>query len=209
MRAAGFVFALAMAVLALAVPAFAGTSYPPIPPGPATVLPDFVGAAASPQPVAFSIPQSPSLAPNPFSYLHNDSWNSDVFSVWAPLGSGPQVFSSTLGNSVVGGHQMTTSMGVDTYGRLVVMKLDGSGSYLLLIDPATLEVLASTPVGSGSTQAIGSAYWYLDPQERVTVVSGANKIMTLREAGTFSDPVWQVVWAGNTTSLASCPTATS
>jgi hypothetical protein len=138
----------------LAAPAVAGTSYPPIAPGPATVLPDFAGAAATPQPVDAPIAQNPSLAPNPFSHLHNDSCNSDVFSVWAPLGSAPKVFSSTLGASVSGGTQMTTFMATDTDGRLVAVEIDSSGSYLLLIDPGSLEVLCSRKLGEGGTKAI-------------------------------------------------------
>ena len=193
MKALATVCAVVLGAVLLAAAAWAGTSYPPIPPGPSTVLPDVVGAAATPQPVSVSIPQNPSLAPNPFSSLHNDRWNSDVFGVWAPLGSDPQVFSSTLGASVLGGKQMTTSMAVDTYGRLVAIAIDSSGSYLLLIDPESLEVLCSKLLGAGSRQAIGSAYWYLDPQDRVTVVSGTDKIMTVREGGTLSQPELDVV----------------
>jgi len=192
-KALATVCAVVLGAVLLAAAAWAGTSYPPIPPGPSTVLPDVVGAAATPQPVSVSIPQNPSLAPNPFSYLHNDSWNSDVFGVWAPLGSDPQVFSSTLGTSVFGGKHMTTSMAVDTYGRLVAIAIDSSGSYLLLIDSESLEVLCSKLLGAGSQQAIGSAYWYLDPQDRVTMVSGTDKIMTVREGGTLSQPELDVV----------------
>ena len=193
MKALATVCAVVLGAVLLAAPAWAGTSHPPIPPGPSTVLPDVVGAAATPQPVSVSIPQNRSLAPNPFSYLHNDRWNSDVFGVWAPLGSDPQVFSSTLGASVLGGKQMTTSMAVDTYGRLVAIAIDSSGSYLLLIDSESLEVLCSKLLGAGSRQAIGSAYWYLDPQDRVTMVSRTDKIMTVREGGTLSQPELDVV----------------
>jgi hypothetical protein len=155
--------AVVLATLALAAPALAGTSCPPIPPSIATVLPDFAGAAATPQPVTVSIRQNHSLASNPFSYLHNDSGDSDVFSAWAPLGSDPQVSSSTL--------------------------------------------------GAGSGQAIGSAYWYLDLQDRVTMVSGTDKIMTVCEGGTLSQPRSTWCRAGSTTSPPSTPrpsrTATS
>jgi len=39
--------AVVLETLALAAPALAGTSYPPIAPGPATVLPDFVGGGGA------------------------------------------------------------------------------------------------------------------------------------------------------------------
>ena len=87
-----------------------------------------------------------------------------------------------------GGGQMTTSLAVDTYGRLVAVAIDPSGSYLLLIDPESLEVLCSMKLGAGGTKAIGSAYWCLDPQDRVTMVSGTDTIMTVREGGAGGGP---------------------
>ena len=168
-------------------------SFPPIPAGPITTLPDFVGAAATPQPVDVFIAQNPQLAPNPFSYLHNDSWNSDVFTVWAPLGNQPRAFSSSLGAAPVAGKQMTATMATDTYGRLVAIAIDPTGSYVLLIDPESLEVLCSKKLGAGGTGAIGSAYWYLDPQDQVTVVAGADEVVTVREGGTLTQPAWEDV----------------
>ena len=168
-------------------------SFPPIPAGPITTLPDFVGAAATPQPVDVFIAQNPQLAQDPFGYIHNDSWNSDVFTAWAPLGSQPEVFTSTLGASYLAGRQMTASMGVDTYGRIVAAIINASGVYMDLIDPVSLDVLCSFKVGQGGTKALGSAYWFLDPQDQVTVVGGTHTIMTLREGGTLSQPTWEEV----------------
>ena len=89
-----FLPVLAIAVLALAVAAAASastplpmwvpalaasrqaTSYPPIDPGPATVLPDFVGSAVGARPLpSANVPQDPCLGRNPYGYIHDDSWN--------------------------------------------------------------------------------------------------------------------------------------
>ena len=80
---------LAAAVLPAPVwasPLMTGTSagamsYPPIAPGPKTVLRDFIGAAATAQPLPDAgVPQDPYLGLIPYSYLHDDSWNSDTSS---------------------------------------------------------------------------------------------------------------------------------
>ena len=68
-----------------------------IPPGPVTVLPDYVGAPAKAHPTANSgVPQNPLLAPNPFSHTHFDPWMSDTANIAGPLGRDPEVLSSRL-----------------------------------------------------------------------------------------------------------------
>src|SRR5512136_2111076 len=77
-------------------PATAG-EVTPIPWEGATVLPEYIGAPAKPHPLPPPrVPQNPFLAPNPFNYVHNDPWMSDVYDVAGPLGRAPEVLSSAL-----------------------------------------------------------------------------------------------------------------
>ena len=127
--------------------------------------PYFVGAGRPRRsPSTASIPQNPSLAPNPFSYLHNDSWNSDVFQRMGAVGQRPAGLLLHARRERVRRRADDHLDGpVDTYGRrLVAVAIDPTGSYLLLIDPESLEVTYSKKLGEGGTKAIGSAYWYLD-----------------------------------------------
>ena len=193
MRAVASIFAVAAVALSLAAPAWAGTAYPPITPGPATVLPDFVGAPAVARPIpSANVPQNPALAPIPFSYLHNDSWNSDT-SVPGPLGIDPETFSSTLGMpDVLQLNGATAAMGFDRAGRMIAAFVNSSSMSVLVIDPSSLEVLCSYPLGGGSTSQLGNAYWYLDDQYRVVIGKGTHAIDVLREGGTAEAPTLEL-----------------
>ncbi len=205
------VLAIATLVLALAAAASASTplpvwapallasqeatSYPAIPPGPATVLPDFVGKAVKAQPLPDAgVPQDPGLGKNPYGYLHDDSWNSDTSSGPGPLGNHPQTISSTLGvPGVLQWASSTSSLAFDSHGRLIVAFLqDGlvTGASVLLLDPVTLDVLYKYPIG---VSAQGSIYFYVDDQDRVVMATGPRSITTLREGGTETAPTLELV----------------
>jgi len=208
-----FLPVVAVAVLVLAVtavasasptlplwrPAFVGsvetTSYPAIPPGPATVLPDFSGSAVAAQPLPDAgVPQDPGLGKNPYGYLHDDSWNSDTSSGPGPLGHDIETISSTLGvPGVLQWASSTSSLAFDSHGRLVVAFLqDGivTGASVLLLDPVTLDVLYDYPIG---VSAQGSIYFYVDDQDRVVMATGPRSITTLREGGTEAAPTLELV----------------
>ena len=69
----------------------------PIPWAANTSLPEYIGAPAKAHPLAPArVPQNPFLAPNPFNYVHNDAWASDVYDIAGPLGRDPAVLSTTL-----------------------------------------------------------------------------------------------------------------
>ncbi|MGE5251787.1 MAG: hypothetical protein ACM3QS_16410, partial [Bacteroidota bacterium] len=81
----------------MSLPAYAADANDQIPPGPETVLPDYIGAPAKPHPSPNTgVPQNPLLWPNPFNSVHMDPWNSDVVDIPGPLGRDPVVFSATL-----------------------------------------------------------------------------------------------------------------
>ncbi len=204
--AAGAALAVALAVPAPASAAWPGwsapalasqeaTSYPAVPPGPATTLPDFVGSEVAAQPLpSAGVPQDPYLGENPYGYLHDDSWNSDTSGGPGPLGHHPQTISSTLGvPSVLQWASSTASISFDSHGRLVVAFLqDGlvTGASVLLVDPVTLDVLYDYPIG---VSAQGSIYFYVDDHDRVVMVTGPHTITTLREGGTEAAPTLELV----------------
>ena len=181
---------LTLLVAGAAPAAAAATSYPPITPGPATVLPDFVGSAVAAKPLpGAGVPQDPALGPNPYSYVHDDSWNSDTAGAPAPLGRDLQVVSSTLGLPDILYHTGNASTSVfDRQGRLVTFYGDTVGVSLLLQDPVTLDVLCSYPLQGGGTGSLGNCYFYVDKDDRVVIALGAHEIVTLQEGGTAVAP---------------------
>jgi len=203
-----FLPVLAIAVLALAVaaavsastplpmwvPALAtshqATSYPPIDPGPTTVLPDFVGKAAKAQPLPDAdVPQDPNLGKNPYGHIHDDSWNSDTSNAPGPLGRDLETISSRLGlPAVLQWASCTSTIAFDSHGRLVVNFMqDGIVPRLdiLLVDPVSLDTLAASPAGAAS---MGTSCFFVDDHDRVVISSGPRTITILREGGTAAAP---------------------
>ena len=180
-------------------PSFVGsteaTTYPPMAPGPATVLPDFVGSAVAAQPLpSANVPQNPSMGPNPFNSTHDDSWNSDTGDVTAPLGHDPVSFTSTLGMpAVLHQNASTGTFAFDRYGRMIDAYFTGASRSVDIIDPVTLEVLCSYPLGGGGVSALGNCYFFVDDQSRIVLGKGTDQIVTLREGGTLEAPTLEVV----------------
>src|SRR4051794_37255677 len=97
---AALLAALLAAVLAaatlVALPAGAAT-VTPIPQGLALV-PRFVGAPATPNPITgiAPVPQNPFLAPNGDSGIHDDGWQTNTYDRPGPLGHKPRTISNFL-----------------------------------------------------------------------------------------------------------------
>jgi hypothetical protein len=189
-------------ILALVVPVAAEE----IPWEDSTSLPDYIGAPAKAHPTANSgVPQDPFLAPNPFAHSHSDIWMSDVVDIAGPLGRNPVTLSTTL----PGMHENswlvpTGSMSIDSYGRPILNTYGVNEARVVMVDPDTLEVLASyklevmegDPFGEGDQkmlQSLFSIYGTLDDRDQIHIVSGNKKIITLRVAGSPSSPVFEEV----------------
>ena len=188
----------------LAAPAVAA-AVTPIPWAANTSLPEYIGAPAKAHPLAPArVPQNPFLAPNPFNYVHNDAWASDVYDIAGPLGRDPAVLSTTLAearrnpSSIVFGCSGDV---IDSHGRLI-LSCTGPGEWsLVMVDPATLEVLTymylPVPVDQASSWA--TAYLYLDNNDRVVmpVVDGNTvKIMVVQTLESAGKPHFEVVGEG-------------
>jgi hypothetical protein len=177
----------------------------PIPPGPQTELPDYIGQPAVAKPLPNSgVPQNPNFAPNPFAIGHSDSWMSDTADLAGPLGRNPVVSSTSLAGIerdswiASGGN-----MAFDSHGRPVVFLFGIDWASVALLDPDTLDVVSSYPLkatpgftGEGAQKIPSSAwsiYAYLDNRDQIHIVSEGRKILTLAETGSPDHPVLEQV----------------
>jgi len=182
---------------------YAGGNVTPIPPGSATMLPDYIGAPAKARPLPNSgVPQNPNMAPNPFSLAHSDIWMSDTADLAGPLGRNPVVSSTSLAEIerdswiASGGN-----MAFDSHGRPVVFLFGNDWAAVALLDPDTLDVLTSYDLeatlgigGEGAQKAPFSAwsiYAYLDNRDQIHIVSKSKYLLTLEIADTPSGPKFQ------------------
>jgi hypothetical protein len=184
----------------------------PIPPGLTTSLPDIVGAPAKPHPAANSgVPQNPLLAPNGFNSCHLDPWMSDTADVAGPLGRQPAVLSSTFADARVFHSEdpqpwifLCITPMFDSHGRLLTACFAPQEATVILADPDTLQVLSDYHLdvppgdpykGTGRQlvmRSIGASYSYLGARDRLTIVSGGKRIVTLVESGSAKNPVLEL-----------------
>src|SRR5436190_4304189 len=101
-------------------------------------------AAAAPAIPAPNAPQNPFMAPNPDNNIHDDTWMTDAYRRGGPTGSSPATSLGALPPSLCG------SITFDGEGRIVtVCPSVVAPPELRLIDPQTLEVLASYTLPAG------------------------------------------------------------
>src|SRR4051812_30110927 len=107
--------------------------------GPAPSTPAFMGHVAKRHPIKGlrAAWASPFMAPNPFSGVHNDPWQSDAYTQYGGvLGRNPKTLSSAIGRDCI-------SITFDSKGRIVTTCSNLMGPVLYLLDPHTLDTLAS------------------------------------------------------------------
>src|SRR3954454_2242349 len=83
--------------------------------GPAPSTPPFIGSPATPHPVKDVRPawQDPYMAANPTGSVHNDAWQTDVYTQFGgPLGKSPDTFSTSIGRTCI-------TLTFDKKGRLI------------------------------------------------------------------------------------------
>lgn len=131
-----------------------------------------------------AIPQHPFMAPNWGNNMHCDSYISDTYEASGPLGLNPQASSRTQG---FGGYG---TIAYDSLGRLVAVYSNGRGFQLELMDPNTLEELASYDLpprpgywilqGIMPWEYIGAGmYFFLDGQDRAIVPTTENTVQVV------------------------------
>ena len=158
----------------------------PIPEGPgAGSLPVYSGAPAAAEPVGASQPpRHPFMAPNERSNLHDDAYQTDAYRTLGPLGRDvlkQDTFLPNLGECA--------SITFDSRGRLVTVCVSIAGPTLAMIDPASLDVLATyalPPRDPGTLNSLftsfgGGGYFYLDNQDRAIIPTTSHHILVVGE----------------------------
>ena len=140
------------------------------------------------------IPPHPFMAADRGNNMHCDGYMSDTYEAAGPIGADTRISSRSQG---FGGYGTVT---FDSLGRLVAVYSNGRGFKLELMDPHTLEELASHPLpgrpwyfllqGVLPWKYIGAGmYFYLDDQDRAVVPTTKNTIQVIQtpEADSGSD----------------------
>jgi len=173
---------LAAAALLLATPVAAAAA--PIPPGPMDpTVPSYEGAPVADHPLPqLDVPQNPFMAPTGQNSMHNDAYASDAYA-----GGGPRGADLTVSSESYGVEECAT-MTFDSRGRIVGLCGSAQGFELRLIDPTTLQSLATMQTstrdaGSGAnplTDLCGGAYFYLDNRDRAMVETVDGTVMVVK-----------------------------
>ncbi len=176
-----------------------GANATPIPeaPGLGPKPPTFIGAAAEPNPVpGTTVPRHPFMAPNGRSNIHNDGYQTDAYDWLGPLGRSMQVTSTFLASDCA-------SVTFDSRGRIVSVCVGVVRPTLRVLDPATLQTLASMdlpvrdPVTTNPTKLFtdfsGGGYFYLDEKDQAVVSTYDRHILTVRTADASGAPKLTVV----------------
>ena len=149
-----------------------------------TSEPAYVGKPAQARPIPMrrrTIPQHPFMAPNGRSNLHDDAYQSDIYSQAGPLGRSPQVSSTFFARECA-------SVGFDSQGRIVTICVGLDRPVLAMLDPVTLETLASMPLPARQTNGddpftdfSGGGYLYLDQDDRAVLATTDRHIYVVAE----------------------------
>ena len=172
----------ALSALAL-LPAAAHAAPSPIPQSDTDT--QFIGAPATPQPLSSpDPPRHPHMAPNGRSNLHDDAYQTDSYQGPGPLGNKPQVLSTFYANDC-------GSVLFDTKGRIVTICVGLAGPTLRMLDPKTLDELASFSLpGRGLPNPShpspfndfgGGGYFYLDDADQAVLPTTNGHIYVVGE----------------------------
>ena len=139
-------------------------------------VPDWLPAPVAHEPW----PQHPFFAPNGKSNMHDDAYMSDTYEWPGPQGIAPEVSLQSFD----GGINTCVTLAFDSKGRIWTTHVEPVNSQLVLLDPETLQVLASYDLPPrdvsdplypyGNTG--GSTYFLLDWQERAILADEENAL---------------------------------
>jgi hypothetical protein len=138
---------------------------------------EFIGEPARPRPVsARPAPRHPFMAPNDRSVIHGDAYMTDTHAVPGPLGHSIETRSTFLVGECA-------SLTFDSEGRIVTLCVRIRGRFLAVMDPVTLDRLATydlppRPLRLGGlfTDFSGGGYFYLDHRDRAVVPTTSRHI---------------------------------
>lgn len=168
---------------------------PDIPLGPKP--PTFVGDPADPDPIpGNTVPRHPFMAPNGRSNIHNDGYQTDAYDGLGPLGRSMDVTSTFLVSDCA-------SVTFDSRGRIVSVCVGVVRPSIRVLDPTTLETLASmnlpirdlftTDPTKLFTDFSGGGYFYLDDRDQAVVSTYDRHILRIRTADESGAPKLTIV----------------
>ena len=176
--------AAVLAVVAFSSATSAGAA--PIPQNPADEagVVQFSGVPWTPKPVsAPAVPRHPFMAPNERSNIHVDAYQTDTNPLSGPLGRDPEALSGFYPGDC-------GSVTFDSRGRIVTVCVGASGPRLYLLDPRTLEQIATFALPPRQsvpanifTDFAGGGYFYLDQRDRAVIPTTTRHVYVVREDG--------------------------
>jgi hypothetical protein len=181
-------FAFIVTSLAAAGPAHAQVpGLPPLPilenPQPPADTPQFTGAPAVPKPVAaHPVPRHPYMAPSGLSNIHADAYQTDTYTWGGPLGNDIETNSTLF-------FRECASPSFDSEGRIVVVCVGLDRPIVTMMDPVSLEVLATYDLPPRNVSAnpfrdfTGGGYFYLDDRDRVVTPTATRHVFVISETG--------------------------
>ncbi len=166
------------------VAATATASALPIPSDPRDgLITSMTGHPVTPRPITVpSIPRHPFMAPNQRSNIHDDAYQSDAYAGAGPLGNKLTVTSTLFAAECA-------SVTFDSRGRIVTVCPSPLGATLRMLDPTTLDTIASyelpqRKLGTFSfSNFSGGGYFYLDNRDRAVVTTFTSHLLVLAERG--------------------------
>ena len=164
----------------------------PIPQGSSTAEP-FIGSPAAPDPVSMPrVPRNPFMAPNGRSNIHDDAYQTDTYRWGGPLGQDIGTSSAFFGRECA-------SITFDSKGRLVTICVGADHPVLALLNPQTLEPLATMdlPPRNASPNPFqdfsGGGYFYLDNHDRAVIPTASTRqILVVAETRVAGEPAFEV-----------------
>lgn len=135
------------------------------------------------------------MAANGVSEIHDDEWQSDVYSYGGPLGRSPQTFSNWLAtSSTPGPGRDCGSVTFDRQGRVVSICIGLAGPVLYMFDPNTLATLATYSLPPRTPEDLmlnpgtkifqdfsAGGYFYLDNRDDIVTGTTSGEIYVIAE----------------------------
>jgi hypothetical protein len=169
--------------------AAAKTSPTPIPSRNVPPAAAYIGHPAVAHPIRGirAVPHNRYMAANGRSEIHDDGWQTDLYTWGGPLGRSPRRFSSYLAPGRDCG-----SITLDQRGRLVSICIGTAGPRLYMFDPRTLATLATFDLPPRTPEDIllnpnlfqdfsAGGYFYFDNQDRVVTSTTTQHIYVIAE----------------------------
>jgi len=128
-------------------------------------------------------PQHPFLSPNGTNNMHDDAYMSDTYEVSGPLPDGAEVTLKKFADNI----NTCVTITFDRQGRMLTTNVSILDVSLLLLDPETLDVLATYPLPPRDpsdplfpyNDTSGATYFVMDNLDRVILTDSNNAIQVV------------------------------